>query len=109
MTSRKTPIPTADLPGDLTSLGLRGIVPALDDLVARATRDRWGPRQVIEEACRLELADRAQRSLERRAHRARTGAFKAIDQFDWQWPTGAIHDPVGTDDRRLMRMAVRVA
>lgn len=87
MTSRKSPIPTADLPGDLTSLGLRGVVPALDDLIARATRDRWGPRQVIEEACRLELADRALRSLERRAHRARTGAFKAIDQFDWQWPT----------------------
>lgn len=87
MTSRKPPIPSADLPGDLTALGLRGLAAGLDDLVARATRDRWGPRQVLEEACRLEVADRAQRSLDRRTHRARTGAFKALDQFDWEWPT----------------------
>jgi DNA replication protein DnaC len=66
---------------------MRGLAVELDDLIARGTRDRWGPRQVIEEACRLEVADRARRSLDRRTHRARTGAFKALDQFDWQWPT----------------------
>lgn len=87
MTSRKQPIPSPDLPADLVAIGMRGLATELDDLIARATRDRWAPRQLLEEACRLESADRARRSLDRRAHRARTGAFKALDQFDWDWPT----------------------
>lgn len=87
MTSRKTARPNSDLPADLATLGLKGLNAGLDDLVARATRDRWGPRQVLEEAARIEVADRAQRSLERRTTRARNGAFKTIGDFDWQWPT----------------------
>lgn len=87
MASRKTPTPNPELPGDLVALGLRGLAAALDDLIARATREQWSPRQVIEEAVRLEVADRARRSLDRRTHRARTGTFKAIDEYDWAWPS----------------------
>lgn len=35
----------------------------------------------------LEEAERARRSLERRIGDARLGQFKAMDQFDWSWPT----------------------
>lgn len=86
MTSRRSPTPTADLPGDLVTLSLRGLASGLDDIIARATRDRWGPRQVLEESCRVEIADRAQRSLDRRTNRARTGTFKPLAEYDWEWP-----------------------
>ena len=42
-----------------------------------------------------ELAERKQRSLERRLGSARLGRFKPMSEFDWQWPTAidqqAIH------------------
>lgn len=34
-----------------------------------------------------ELAERQQRSLERRLNSARLGRFKPMSEFDWQWPT----------------------
>ncbi len=42
-----------------------------------------------------EIAERKQRSLERRLSSAKLGRFKPLNEFDWQWPTkvdqGAIH------------------
>ena len=42
-----------------------------------------------------ELAERKQRSLERRLSSARLGRFKPMSEFDWQWPSAidpqAIH------------------
>jgi DNA replication protein DnaC len=70
----------------LRSLGLRQTAAEVADLLARATRHRWSPTQVLEEVVRAESQDRAQRSLERRLARARLGTFKPMADFDWAWP-----------------------
>jgi DNA replication protein DnaC len=58
----------------------------LPDLLARATRHRWSPAQLLEELARAAAPDRARRSLERRLTRARLGRFKPMADFDWAWP-----------------------
>jgi DNA replication protein DnaC len=79
------PIPPT-LADGLQTLGLRRTAGELADLLARATRHRWSPVQVLEELVRTEQQDRAQRSLERRLVRARLGTFKPMADFDWAWP-----------------------
>jgi DNA replication protein DnaC len=78
-----TPPPLAD---GLRALGLRRTAADLADVLARATRHRWSPAQVLEELVRAEHQERAQRSLERRLARARLGTFKPMVDFDWAWP-----------------------
>jgi DNA replication protein DnaC len=78
-----TPPPLAD---GLRALGLRRTAADLADVLARATRHRWSPAQVLEELVRAEHQERAQRSLERRLARARLGTFKPMADFDWAWP-----------------------
>jgi hypothetical protein len=58
----------------------------LDDLVALATKRRWGPTQLLGHIADAEQRERAQRSLERRVGRSKLGGFKAIADFDWAWP-----------------------
>ena len=50
-----------DLRERLRSLGLAAIADALDDLIALATKKRWGPIELFEHAISLEDNDRAQR------------------------------------------------
>lgn len=76
---------TRDLKEQLRSLGLRHTADILDDLVALATKNRWGAQQVFEHVARIE-ADRARRSLERRLGRSKLGKFKPMADFDWAWP-----------------------
>ena len=71
----------------LHSLGLRGIVDALDDILALAAKHRWSATQVFEHALQLELDERTRRSLERRLGRSNIGRFKPLADFDWDWPT----------------------
>lgn len=78
-----TPPPLAE---GLRGLGLRRTAEELADVLARATRHRWSPVQLLEELVRAESQDRAQRSLERRLSRARLGTFKPMADFDWAWP-----------------------
>jgi len=64
-------------------LGFYGLLAHWDEV-----RDQqWLPR-VLE----LEDAERGRRSLERRIHSARIGAFKGMADFDWEWPK-KIHRP----------------
>jgi hypothetical protein len=49
----------------LAALGMRGVAVGLDDLVAMATKKRWSHTQLLEEVVRMELSDRARRSLDR--------------------------------------------
>ena len=91
MSSRATTIPTiltssADLPSSLAEVGLRAVAAALEDFIARAAKARLSPRQILEEIARLEMADKAQRSLQGRLERARLGRFKPMADFDWNWP-----------------------
>lgn len=77
---------TASLSHSLSCLGLRRTSAELDDLVARATKGRLSPTQLLEQIVQLESDERARRSLERRTLRSRLGRFKPMADFDWSWP-----------------------
>lgn len=78
----------------LRTLGLRATAEQLSDAVARATKERWGPAQIIEYIADLEEQDRSRRSLERRLSRSRLGRFHPMADFDWGWPTRIDRDRV---------------
>jgi DNA replication protein DnaC len=82
----KTPRTNDDLLAQLKRLDLLVTAQGLDDLLARASTQRWSPRQLLEEVARSETADLARRSLERRLAQARLGRFKPLADFDWHWP-----------------------
>ena len=75
-----------DLAGRLTRIGLRETAQGLDDLLARAIKQKWSHRQLLEEMARAETAAKAARNLERRLAAARIGRFKTVADFDWNWP-----------------------
>ncbi len=75
-----------DLPTLLRSLGLLVTAATFDDLVATATKKRWGPAELLEHVAHLEDKDRARRGLERRLSRSRLEKFKPMADFDWNWP-----------------------
>jgi len=78
----------------LKALKLNYLVDSLDDLVAEATRSRWGPREVLEIVAERELQEQRRRSVERRAKEARIGRFKPMTQFDWAWPSAIDRDQI---------------
>jgi DNA replication protein DnaC len=82
-----------DLRARLRALGIFATSNAIDDLVALATKKRWGAAEVLEHLADLEENDRARRGLERRNSRARLETFKPLADFDWTWPT-AIDRPL---------------
>lgn len=89
-----------DLKTRLRDLGLLVTAAGLDDLIALATKKRWGPQQLIEHIVDVEEKDRARRGLERRRARSRLERFKPMADFDWNWPTKI--------DRGLVESAVRL-
>jgi DNA replication protein DnaC len=76
-----------DLHTRLRDLGLRATVEQLPDLVARSTKERLGPNQILERIAAIEETDRSRRSLERRLQRSKLGRFKPMADFDWAWPS----------------------
>jgi len=89
-----------DLSRQLRQLGLQATARELDDLIARATKQKWSPLQLIEAIAKSESADRASRNLERRLKQARLGRFKPIADFDWDWPQKI--------DRELVERALKL-
>jgi DNA replication protein DnaC len=77
----------ADLRSRLRALGLVSTGAAIDDILALATKRRWGPTEMLEHLADLEEKDRARRGLERRMSRSRLEKFKPMADFDWSWPT----------------------
>ena len=75
-----------DLKEQLAQIGLVALAEGIEDFLARASKGRFSPRQVVEEIVRLEMTEGAKRSLERRLERSRIGRFKPIADFDWNWP-----------------------
>jgi DNA replication protein DnaC len=75
------------LSGQLRQIGLCAVPAQLDDFLARATKARWSPHQVLEEVARAEMAERSRRSLERRLRLSGVKHFKPMADFDWAWPT----------------------
>lgn len=84
----------SELVDRLRKLGLRATAAQLADLVARMTKDRSGPGQILEAIADLEEKDRARRSLDRRLGRSRIGRFKSMADFDWGWPTKIDRDRI---------------
>jgi len=78
----------------LTEVGLRYTAASLDDLIALATKKRLGPRELLEHIVEDEVRDRARRSLDRRLGRSRLGRFKAMADFEWNWPKRIDRDAV---------------
>jgi DNA replication protein DnaC len=70
----------------LSALGLHATAAAVPDLIATATKHRWGPNELLEHVVEQEQKERAHRSLERRLSRSRIGRFKTMADFDWSWP-----------------------
>lgn len=84
----------------LRELGLAVTAVELDDLVALATKKRWGPQQLMEYIVDVEEKERARRGLERRRARSRLERFKPMADFDWNWPKKI--------DKNLVESAVRL-
>ena len=76
----------ADLPTQLRQLKLCATAEQLDDILARAARQRLAPRALLEELAERELAAQAQRNLQRLLTQARIGRFRPMADFDWHWP-----------------------
>ncbi|MFO7592075.1 MAG: ATP-binding protein [Acidimicrobiia bacterium] len=77
---------TTDPTAALNRVGLIATAQGFEDFIARATKGRWSPRQIVEEIVRLEQGERVRRGLQSRLRRARIGRFKPIADFDWNWP-----------------------
>ena len=77
----------SDLQARLRALGLISTGATLDDIIALATKKRWGATEMLEHVVDLEEKDRARRGLERRMSRSRLEKFKPMSDFDWNWPT----------------------
>lgn len=75
-----------DLRTLLRALGLTATADALDDLIALATKKRFGPLELFQHVAGLEEKERARRGLERRIRRSRLERFKPMADFDWNWP-----------------------
>ena len=79
----ETTIPTNSLPAQLQQIGLRSLPANLDDFLARATKARWSPRQILEQLVQAEADERSRRSLERRLRLSGIKSFKPMADFDW--------------------------
>jgi DNA replication protein DnaC len=77
----------SDLRARLRALGLLAGSNMLDDLVATASKKRWGPTEILEHVVDAEEKDRARRGLDRRLSRSRLEKFKPMADFDWNWPS----------------------
>lgn len=83
-----------DLPSRLRDIGLRATADQLSDLVARSSKERLGPTQLLERVADIEESDRSRRSLDRRLQRSKLGRFKPMADFDWAWPSRIDRDRV---------------
>jgi DNA replication protein DnaC len=70
----------------LKTLNLYALASNLDDFLARATKQRLSPEQLVEEFVRTETIERERRSMERRLRKSKVGTFKPMADFDWNWP-----------------------
>ena len=92
--TRATTTPSNSLPAQLEQIGLHAVAAEVDDFLARATKQRWSPRQILEHLAQTEAAERAHRSLERRLRLSEIKKFKPMADFNWSWPTKIERDVI---------------
>lgn len=95
-----SPMMSSDFLEQLRQIGLRATAEGLDDMLARATKQKLSSRQLLEEIARLESQAKAARNLQRRLSSARVGSFKPMADFEWGWPKKI--------DRELIERALRL-
>jgi DNA replication protein DnaC len=83
-----------NLSDQLQQVSLGAVSADLDDFLARATKARWSPRQMLEQLVQSEAADRSRRSLERRLRLSGIKTFKPMADFDWAWPAKIERDVI---------------
>ena len=102
-----------DLKARLVALGLDACAATLDDIVATATKKRWGLVDALTHIADIEEKDRARRGLDRRMKRSKLEQFKPMVDFDWNWPTkidrGLVESIVRADFVDAKRNVVLVA
>src|SRR5580704_17282947 len=86
--------PNDNLRQQLERIGLRAVAAQLNDMLANATKQRWSPRQLLDQLVQIEVAERTHRSLERRLRTAEIRRFKPIADFDWSWPARIERDVI---------------
>jgi DNA replication protein DnaC len=91
---RAKTIPSNSLAAQLEQIGLHAVAAEVDDFLARATKQRWSPHQILEHLVQAEAAERAHRSLERRLRLSEIRKFKPMADFDWSWPTRIERDVI---------------
>lgn len=77
---------TSEIQNSLKKIKLSWLSANIDDFVARATKARLSPLQMIEQMAKSELQNMRQVNLARRSADAKLGNFRSFDQFDWTWP-----------------------
>jgi DNA replication protein DnaC len=87
-------MPSNNLARQLEQIGLCAVPAGLDDFLARAAKQRWSPRQILEHLVQTESAERAHRSLERRLRLSEIKKFKPMADFDWSWPAKIERDVI---------------
>jgi DNA replication protein DnaC len=90
----KTTTSSNSLPAQLQQIGLRAVPAQLDDFLARATKARWSPHQILEQPAQAEISERSRRSLERRLRLSGIKRFKPMADFEWSWPTKIERDVI---------------
>jgi DNA replication protein DnaC len=85
---------SVELSRQLAALGLHYAAEQLDDIIALATKNRWGTVELLSHLVEHEAKGRAKRSLERRLTRAKLGRVSPMADFDWAWPTRIDRDAV---------------
>lgn len=92
--------PIMTLKDNLQYLKLDTILAGYEAEIADAARRNRTPIEVLERLVALEADARYERAIQRRLHDARIPVLKALDQFDWTWPTSINQDLV----RNLFRL-----
>ena len=85
---------TTELHGHLNKIKLHWLANNLDDFVAKATKGRLSPMQMVEKIAQEEIQNMKQVNLTRRIIEARLGNFRPFEQFDWSWPKELDRDAV---------------
>jgi DNA replication protein DnaC len=86
--------PMNKLATQLHQIGLRALPADLEDFIARATKNRWSPRTLLEQLAQAEAEDRSRRSLERRLRVSGIKSFKPMADYEWTWPSKIERDIV---------------
>jgi DNA replication protein DnaC len=93
-TTPKPTIPNSSLTAQLQQIGLRALPTQLDDFIARATKARWSPHQILGYMAQAEAEERSRRSLERRLRMSGIKSFKPMADFEWSWPSKVERDVI---------------